>query len=71
MQNQHVLSFDAVQNDVLTHGKAMQARTQLFVTASSGAWVVCKQEKTPPCLSKKRRDKGRAPAFSGEKTAWP
>ena len=35
MENQHVLPFESVDDDVLAHGKATQARAQILIAAAS------------------------------------
>ena len=35
MENQHVLPFESVDDDVLAHGKATRARAQILIAAAS------------------------------------
>jgi len=45
MKNQHLLIFNAVDDDVLAREKTPQARTQILVAASSNVGVTGKKKK--------------------------
>src|SRR5713226_4760301 len=46
MENQRDLFFDAVENDVLAHGKATQASAQILVAAASHVRVASEEIET-------------------------
>jgi hypothetical protein len=35
MKNQHILLFDAIDNDILAHGETVQAGTQILLSVGS------------------------------------
>src|SRR5260370_4868787 len=45
MENQNVLTFDSVEDDVLARGKTPQARAQILIAPSSNVGVTGKKEK--------------------------
>ena len=45
MKNQHVVIFNAVDDDVFAREKTPQARTQIVITASSNVRLTGKKEK--------------------------
>ena len=45
MKNQHVFIFSAVDDDIFAREKTPQARTQIFIAASSNVRVTGKKEK--------------------------
>ena len=46
MQDQNVLTVDAVKNDVLSHGKTAQIGTQVFIASASKIRMVGKKKKS-------------------------
>ena len=46
MQHKRVILFDAVDDDVLAHGKATQASAQIFIAAASGVWMTGEEIET-------------------------
>src|SRR5882762_2582985 len=46
MENQHVLLFDAVDDDILAHGKTAQARAQILISVSSDMRVASEKIET-------------------------
>jgi len=45
MKNQHVLIFNAIDDDIFARGETSQAGTQILIAASSDVWVMGKKEK--------------------------
>lgn len=46
MQNKRIIFFDAVDDDILAHGKATQARAQVLITAASNVRVAGEEIET-------------------------
>jgi hypothetical protein len=46
VEDQHVVSFNAVDDDILAHGKTAQARAQVFIAAASDVRIGGKKKKT-------------------------
>ena len=45
MKNQHVLIFNAIDDDIFARGETSQAGTQILITTSSDVRVMGKKEK--------------------------
>src|SRR5580700_1729613 len=45
-KNQHVLVPKAIDDEVLAHGKASQARAQIIVPPAPDIWIFCEEEKS-------------------------